>query len=123
MAEQVPLTLHCPSDPAEYEIVAVGVGRGSALGDALSAARGDADTQLSLGIVCEGVGCETSVTEIEPVYDSSKPTYSPWGSGFQCKVSRTKKVKAGCNKRTAMAPTEGEEHAGLTRLERGSRRS
>jgi len=111
VAEQVPITLKCISDPAEHEIVATGTGRGPSRGDALSAARSDADTQLSLGVVCEGTDCDPTVSEIEPVYDSSKPIYEPWGSGFECKVGRTKKVKASCTKKTAMAPAQdGSEH-------------
>jgi hypothetical protein len=93
--EKTPLELGCPTPSGEHVIFAEGAGYGATRAAALTAARAEADGKLSIGVKC-AAGCRLEISETEPVYDSSVPTYFAWGSGFESRVQRSKAVKAAC---------------------------
>lgn len=93
--EKTPLQLGCPTAAGEHVIFADGVGYGATKTAALTAARAEADGKLSIGVLC-GSGCRLEISETAPVYDSSIPTYSAWGSGFESRLQRSRAVNAAC---------------------------
>jgi hypothetical protein len=85
----------CPQDPTLHTIKSDGVGYGDTKGKALDAARAQADAKSALMPACPSK-CRGTATEVDPSYDSSTPTYTPFGSGYECKVERTRTVTLAC---------------------------
>jgi hypothetical protein len=97
----LPDSVPCPSGPTTYDQSATGAGNGLTKDAALSAARSDADTQLDMDIQCgeprSGSACgDPIITIVEPVYDCSRPNYTPHKRGWKCSVQRCRTVSVQC---------------------------
>ena len=97
------LQLRCPEPEADHTIESEGVGVGPTKSAAVAAARTDADARLEIGVVCEGT-CVLTREDVDPNWDSSRPTYKRWGNGYEAKIKRSKVIKAKC----APKPAGGE---------------
>ncbi|MEX1368361.1 MAG: hypothetical protein AB1Z98_34840 [Nannocystaceae bacterium] len=88
--------LGCPSSTPRL-VEREGVGYGATKSAALSSARGQADTRISLhvdAVTCND-GCTKTVQQ-DPPFDKQEPGYDREGAGWKCTVSRQQRVTIEC---------------------------